>query len=116
MPKKTNAQYDVKHYCFNVIWSVEDQIFISKVSEFPSLSAHGSTPEEALKEIQFVTEAVIQDLKLSQEYIPEPFSHREFSGKLNVRMPKNLHRELAISASQQGVSLNQMINLKLALS
>ncbi|NMA11666.1 MAG: toxin-antitoxin system HicB family antitoxin [Chloroflexi bacterium] len=39
---------------------------------------------------------------------------REFSGKLNVRIPKNLHRDLSLEAKTQGVSLNQYIAYVLA--
>jgi len=38
----------------------------------------------------------------------------EYSGKVNLRMPKSLHRDLAHSARQEGVSLNQVIVTALA--
>ena len=38
---------------------------------------------------------------------------KNFSGKLNLRMSKHLHRELAKEAALQGVSLNDLINAKL---
>lgn len=40
--------------------------------------------------------------------IPEPVSEDDFSGRFNLRIPKSLHRSLAISARKEGVSLNQM--------
>lgn len=40
--------------------------------------------------------------------IPEPVRDEDFSGKFNLRLPKSLHRNLAISAKEEGVSLNQM--------
>jgi len=45
-----------------------------------------------------------------------PRSRRRFSGTLNLRMPKHLHRQLAEEAAQEGISLNQWINAKLAAS
>lgn len=39
---------------------------------------------------------------------------REFSGKLNIRIPKELHEQLVKSANKNGVSLNQYILYKLA--
>ena len=33
----------------------------------------------------------------------------DFSGQLRVRMPKSLHRNLALMAADEGVSLNQFI-------
>ena len=41
-------------------------------------------------------------------------AQREYSGKLMLRIPKDLHRDLAIAAKQNGVSLNQYAAYKLA--
>jgi predicted HicB family RNase H-like nuclease len=88
-------------------------VFIGKVAEFPSLGAHGDTPEAALREIMFVVSEVVKDLARGGDEIPEPFSKRTYSGKLNLRMPPQMHRELAMEAAREHVSLNQLINLKL---
>ena len=40
--------------------------------------------------------------------IPEPLQDEAFSGKFNLRLPKSLHRNLAMSARAEGVSLNQL--------
>jgi predicted HicB family RNase H-like nuclease len=34
---------------------------------------------------------------------------RTYSGKVNLRMPKTLHRDLARRAGEEGVSLNQFM-------
>ena len=41
-------------------------------------------------------------------------AQKEYSGKLMLRIPKDLHRDLAIAAKQNGVSLNQYAAYKLA--
>ena len=41
-------------------------------------------------------------------------AQREFSGKLMLRVPKELHKELADAAKANGVSLNQYAVYKLA--
>jgi antitoxin HicB len=41
--------------------------------------------------------------------IPLPSNDDSYSGKLLVRMPKSLHRRLAETAENEGVSLNQYI-------
>ena len=38
--------------------------------------------------------------------LPEPTSGREYSGKFVVRVGTNLHRQLAVEALREGVSLN----------
>lgn len=46
--------------------------------------------------------------------LEEVKSAYEFSGKLNIRIPKSLHCQLSQEAKQNGVSLNQYIIYKLA--
>jgi predicted HicB family RNase H-like nuclease len=104
---------DADYYTYSVAWSDEDQVFIGRVAEFSLLSAHGKTAEAALKEIRLVVLYVLEDLKESNEPIPEPFSKRRYSGKLVLRMPPQKHRELAIEAEREGVSLNLLVNKKL---
>lgn len=103
----------VERYAYTVVWSDEDVAFVARVAEFPSLAAHGKTAIGALREIQGVVEAVIDDLMESGEQVPAPLSQQKYSGKLNVRMPRYLHQRLALEAAQQGVSLNHFITLKL---
>ncbi|MGC2237114.1 MAG: type II toxin-antitoxin system HicB family antitoxin [Pyrinomonadaceae bacterium] len=116
--KKTKSESlpKVEQYLYSVGWSEEDEAFVARVAEFPSLAAHGETQEEAMREIRDVVGFVIQDLTESNEPIPEPFGKRSFSGKLVLRMPEYMHRQLAIEAMRQGISLNQLLNLKLEAS
>jgi len=41
-------------------------------------------------------------------------ANQEYSGKISVRVPKSLHRNLAQCAKDEGISLNQFILYKLA--
>jgi len=106
----------IEQYLYSVGWSEEDKTFVARAAEFPSLAAHGDTQEEALREIKDVVRFVLEDLTESKEPIPEPFGKRSFSGKLVLRMPEYMHRQLVLEAMQQGISLNQLLNLKLEAS
>lgn len=110
------VKYRADQYLYSVSWSEEDEAFIGRVAEFPSLATHGDTLEAALQEIKKVVQIVLDDLTESGESVTEPFSLRPYSGRLNLRMPEHLHRQLAIEAARQGISINQLINLKLAAS
>jgi len=107
------TKYRADDYQYSVAWSQEDEAFIGRVVEFSSLAAHGSTLEEAFQEIRNAVEGVLEDLEESGEAMPQPYSRRSYSGRLNVRMSEHRHRQLAIEAQQQGVSLNQWILTKL---
>ena len=109
-----SKQFDTRNYIYSVVWSEEDDAFIGRVLEFPSLAAHGSTQAKALGEIRSVVQHACEDLQDSGEAVPEPLNKRRYSGTLNVRLPKYLHRQLAIEAAEEGISLNQLISTKLA--
>ena len=111
--RKTLKPSQIEQYLYAIGWSEQDEAFVARVAEFPSLAAHGETQEEAMREIKDVVEFVLNDLKESNEWIPEPFGKRSFSGRLVLRMPEYMHRQLALEALQQGISLNQLLNLKL---
>ena len=113
--KKPNLPKE-EEYLYSVGWSEADESFVARIAEFPSLAAHGETQEEAMREIKSVVGFVLSDLKEANEPIPEPFGKRAFSGRLVLRMPEYMHRQLALEALQQGVSLNQLLNLKLEAS
>ncbi len=116
MAKRTNKikNYDVKKYTYRVEWSEEDGEFVGLCSEFPSLSWLDENQELALKSIERLVAEVIDDMLANGEVIPAPFSLRQFSGKLVVRMDPDTHRRLSLEAQEKGVSLNHLINSKLA--
>lgn len=99
----------VNRYTYREEWSEEDSAYISRCLEFPSLSAHGATPEEALAQIKDVVLYVVEDLEAQQEAIPVPFGLKKFKGNISLRVPADVHRTIAIQAAEQGVSINQLI-------
>lgn len=111
--KSAELKYKASDYQYTVGWSEEDQVYIGRVAEFSSLTGHGDTLEEALREISLAVEGSLEDLAESGEPTPKPFSRRSYSGRLNLRMSEHQHRQLAIEAQHQGVSLNQWILTKL---
>jgi len=101
-------------YTYRVVWSEDDQEYVGLCTEFPSLSWLGKTPESALKGIREVVEGVVKDMRRAGEEIPQPISSRRFSGKFMVRVPPEVHRNLAIQAAEAGVSLNRIAGSKLS--
>lgn len=102
------------HYTYRVTWSEEDREYIGLCMEFPSLSWLSETPEEALKGIRQVVSEVIEDMMLTGEKIPTPFANKVYSGKFMVRVPPEVHRELAIQAAESGVSINRLVSARLS--
>ena len=77
--RKTSKPSQGEQYLYSIGWFEQDEVFVARVAEFPSLAAHGETQEEAMREIRDVVELVLNDLKESNEPIPEPFGKRSFS-------------------------------------
>jgi len=48
------------------------------------------------------------------EDIPKPLAEKTYSGKFMVRVPPEKHRNMAIKAAEEGVSLNRYISSKLS--
>lgn len=90
-------------------WSEQDQVFIATVPEIENLNAFGSTPEEALRELEGAKELILKVMAEDGESIPSPTTYASSSGQLRVRMPKTLHASLAAEAYVEGVSLNTYI-------
>ena len=113
---QTETRVDVSHYTYRVAWSAEDGEFVATCLEFPSLSWLAASQVDALQGLEAVVRGVVADLQAQAEPIPEPLSDRQFSGKFNVRVGEHLHRNLAMRAAEDGMSLNQYVVKKLAAS
>ena len=105
---------DTKHYTYRVTWSGEDGEYVATVVELPSLSWLHAEQGEALRCLVDLVDEVVADLEANGEVIPEPIADRRFSGKFNLRVPESLHRELALAAAEEGVSLNRLASNRLA--
>lgn len=103
------------HYAYRVVFSHEDGEWVGLCTEFPNLSHLAATQMEAMRGITDMVAAVIDDMMLSGELLPDAMSDRHYSGKFVTRVPEQLHRALAIEAAEAGVSLNRLVSHKLAM-
>ena len=101
-------------YSYRVTWSEEDQEYVGLCAEFPSLSWLSKTQTKAFSGIMKLVQDVIEDMLAAGESIPEPIATRSYSGKFIIRIPPELHRRLAIEAEESHISLNRLVNAKLA--
>ena len=105
---------NIRHYTYRVTWSPEDDEHVGLCAEFASLSWLAKTPEAALKGIQKVVGDVVADMLANGESVPVAMAEKSYSGEFRVRTPPLLHRNLALMAAEQGVSLNRLASAKLA--
>lgn len=81
--------------------------FAEKLSALPV-----EEPDEIDKAMLVDAEAVNDGTTISLDEFQR--SVEDYSGKLNIRIPRSLHQKLSQEAKSDGVSLNQYILYKLA--
>ncbi|MCP4359373.1 MAG: type II toxin-antitoxin system HicB family antitoxin [Chloroflexi bacterium] len=101
-------------YMYRVMWSEEDEEYLGLCTEFPGLSWLANNPENALQGIRQVVADVVIDMQANGEPIPEPMAVKKYSGKFLLRIPPDLHRQLALEAAEAGISLNRLASAKIS--
>lgn len=88
----------------------EDGWFV-RMPELPGCISQGDTEEEALEMIRDAQRGWIEERLERGLPIPPPRAESEhhFTGKFNVRVPRDLHRALIAVAEEQAVSLNLFV-------
>jgi predicted RNase H-like HicB family nuclease len=62
----------MKDYHINIFWSDEDGGYIADLPDLATCSAFGSTPEQALAEVEIAKEAWLAVAREEGKPIPEP--------------------------------------------
>jgi len=113
MEKSIKAQ--VEYYLklpYKMTIQYEDEqggYYVASYLELPDLTMTGSTPDEAIKELLLEAPEWFE-LNIKSGYkIPLPSKPSKYSGRINFRMPKQLHAKVAAIAQKEGVSLNQYL-------
>ncbi|MDD2746397.1 MAG: toxin-antitoxin system HicB family antitoxin [Acidithiobacillus sp.] len=102
------------HYTYRVTWSADDGEYVGLCAEFPSLSWLDESPDAALQGVRRLVSEAVADMEAAGETIPIPLAEKHYSGEFRVRVPPEVHRDLAIQAAEQRVSLNRLVSAKLA--
>jgi predicted HicB family RNase H-like nuclease len=103
------------YYTYRITWSDEDGEYVGLCAEFPGLSWLDKTQEAALQGIRKLVAAAILDMESNNENVPQPLALKSYSGKFMVRIPPNIHRDIAIQAAEAKVSINRVVSAKLAV-
>lgn len=95
---------------------VDDQeVWRATVRELPDLAEFAETREEALDLALDAIESLKASAAEEGRPFPEPIEdEEEYSGRVTLRMPKTLHRDIALQAEQEDVSVNSYMVIALA--
>ena len=106
--------YKMEIYCVEttdgIQWNVE-------FPEIPGCGGAGDTVEEAIQDAQVNLSVHLDYLREKEIPIPAPglsLPAAEYSGKLSLRIPRSLHKQIADCAQKEDVSINCYINNALA--
>lgn len=109
-----NRDFDPEKYTISIKKIVEygESLFVAKVAELPDLAEYGDT-------FDFVRELALNSIATAYEMCSEqgvPFPSpledndaQDVSGRVTLRLPKNVHRQSIKLAEENGVSLNSYI-------
>lgn len=113
-----NIEEKIKFY-MSLPYTIEllqekDGSYFIKVKELNGCMSVGDTPNEAVEMIHEAMEAWLYEAIESGISIPEPSKNeKKYSGKIVLRMPKSMHKQLAAEAAEEDVSLNSYLNFLL---
>lgn len=103
------------NYLIHQITDESGIYFYGRIIELDGCQSTGETFEEALENLHEAKKGWLEVKLEYQDSIPNPIGDESYSGKFVVRMPKSLHRRLALEAELEGISLNQYVNYKLSI-
>ena len=109
MDIKTRAQ----KYKIVIEWDETKREFIGEAPELGDCLVSAKTQKEA---INLVNDAIERQLStLEEQHLPPPvpFSEKRFSGKITLRVDPAFHRDLAMQANREGISMAHFIERKL---
>lgn len=88
--------------------------YVARVVELPGCITQADSFEELEEMVQDAMRAWIESALEDGASVPEPRQAEDYSGKFVVRVPRSLHRQLAMTAERDGVSLNAYVSTTLA--
>ena len=103
---KTIDYYMNLPYKLEIVPDLDEGGYIARYPELPGCITVGNSLEETVRNVldakrEWLTAALEDGNK-----IPEPVQ-KEYSGQFKLRIPKSLHKTLALHAKEEGMSMNQ---------
>jgi len=83
--------------------------FSAEILEFPGCFAEGSTADDAIDNLERAASSWLEVALSQGQEIPPPSASYGYSGRLILRLPRELHKLAARKADRDRVSLNQCL-------
>lgn len=92
----------------------ETQGYTASIQEFPGCFAEGDTAEDALRNLDNAAASWITVSILNGREVRDPIDFAGCSGKVALRIPRSLHKEVAELAELENCSINQVLTAAIA--
>ncbi len=90
-----------------VEWSDEDGCYIGRAPGLMLGGVHGDDEARVYKKLCQVVEEWIEIYEHDGDQLPAATAKKGYSGKFNLRLGRDLHEQVAVSALKKGQSLNK---------
>lgn len=85
----------------------DDGTYTAEILEFPGCYGEGDTAADAINDLEQAAASWIEAAIKQGQGIPAPLDSCEYSGKINLRLPKSIHKQAVRFAERDDISLNQ---------
>lgn len=105
--------YQAEQYTISVRRENHDgeNYYVGRAEEFPDITKFADSAEEARNLVLDTIQTAMMMYQQQARPFPAPkhFISDDYSGRITLRIPKSLHRNLAQLAEQDNISLNTLL-------
>ncbi|MBN2360518.1 MAG: hypothetical protein JXR83_13770 [Deltaproteobacteria bacterium] len=108
--RRAETPYDVA-FRLSVYYDLERGQYGVRCEELGDLEVFGATRADALREGEAMLESKIAAFAVKGEPLPKPFDFErpvDYSGRLEIEIGKSLHRDLALAARRERLSIDRL--------
>ena len=104
---RTIEEYMKLPYRIELIPDPDEGGFVVTFPDLPGCLSVGETVEDAYRNAEDAKHEWLAAAIEDGIAIPEPDSIEDYSGQFKLRLPRSLHRQLALQSKRECVSMNQ---------
>ena len=104
---RTLEEYMALPYRLEIIPDTDEGGFVVAYPDLKGCLSSGETIEAAIANAEDAKREWLAAAMEDGCTIPEPASDEEYSGQFKLRIPRSLHRQLAMQSKKEGISMNQ---------
>lgn len=104
---RTIDEYMALPYRLEIVPDVNDGGYVVSYPELKGCLSSGESIDQAIANAEDAKREWLAAAIEEGYPIPDPTPGEEYSGQFKLRIPKSLHRQLAMQSKKEGISMNQ---------